>query len=157
MSGRRWLLIVIAGGALALLLGRSIAQVYTDYLWYASAGAADVWRAKFATLVVLRLFCAIVATLFVFANLYAVRQSVVSLVLPRRIGNIEFGEEVPRTQLTWVAAALSAVLGVIFAWSQSDWSRALAVRIGQIFEEADPYFATDLSFFVFRLPFEVSL
>jgi uncharacterized membrane protein (UPF0182 family) len=157
MSGRRWLLIVVAGGALALLLGRSIAQVYTDYLWYASAGAADVWRAKFATLVVLRLFCAIVATLFVFANLYAVRQSVVSLVLPRRIGNIEFGEEVPRTQLTWVAAALSAVLGVIFAWSQSDWSRALAVRIGQIFEEADPYFATDLSFFVFRLPFEVSL
>lgn len=157
MSGRRWLLIVVAGGALALLLGRSIAQVYSDYLWYASVGAADVWRAKYATLIVLRFGCAVVATAFVFANLYAVRQSVVSLVLPRRIGNIEFGEEVPRKQLTWIAAGMSAVLGLIFAWSQADWSRALGARIGHLFGETDPYFVTDLAFFVFQLPFELSL
>lgn len=157
MSGRRWLLVVLAGGALALLIGRGIAQVYTDYLWYASLGAADVWRAKYATLTILRMFCAVAATLFVFANLYAVRQSVVSLVLPRRIGNIEFGEEVPRTQLTWVAAGLSAALGIIFAWTQSDWSTALAARIGKPFEESDPYFAIDLGFWVNRLPLELSL
>lgn len=157
MTGRRWLLIALLIAAIALLVGRALAQVYTDYLWYASVGAADVWRARFLSLTILRSLCAIVATLFVFANLYAVRQSVVSLVLPRRVGNIEFGEEVPKPQLTWMAFALSAVIGLAFAWSRRDWSQALATSIGQQFGEADPYFAIDLGFFVYRLPLELSL
>ena len=150
--GRRWLFILIAGVALTLLIGRAVAQVYTDYLWYASLGTAEIWRAKAASLVILRFVCGLAATLFVFANLYAVRQSVVSLVLPRRIGNIDFGEEVPRQQLTWTAALLSGLIGIGFAWSQRDWSMFLAARIGQPFGESDPYFAADLGFFVYRLP-----
>ena len=77
VNGRRWLLIALLAVAIALLAGRALAQLYTDYLWYASIGAADVWRARIASLTVLRVTCAVVATLFVFANLYAVRQSVV--------------------------------------------------------------------------------
>jgi uncharacterized membrane protein (UPF0182 family) len=157
MNGRRWALIALLVAAVALLAGRALAQLYTDYLWYASIGAADVWRARITSLSLLRVTCAAVATLFVFANLYAVRQSVVSLVLPRRVGNIEFGEEVPKPQLTWMAFALSAVIGLGFAWSRGDWSQALASRIGQPFGEADPYFAVDLGFFVYRLPLELSL
>lgn len=157
MSGRRWILIALAVAAIALLVGRALAQIYTDYLWYASVGAADVWRARIVTLTILRLACALLATLFVFANLYAVRQSVVSLVLPRRVGNIEFGEEVPRPQLTWMAFGLSSAIGLAFAWSRRDWSQAMASGIGQPFGEADPYFAVDLGFFVYRLPFELSL
>src|SRR5947207_342849 len=101
--------------------------------------------------------CGTLATLFVFANLYAVRQSVVSLVLPRGIGNLDIGEEVPRRQLTWTAAALSLLIGIAFAWSQRDWSTFLAAGIGQPFGEYDPYFAADLAFFVYRLPLELSL
>lgn len=157
MAGRRWLLLLIAGAALTLLIGREIAQIYTDYLWFASLGAADVWRAQYASLFALRLICGIAATLFVFANLYAVRQSVVSLVLPRRIGNLDIGEEVPRRQLTWTAAALSLLIGVALAWSRRDWSSYLIAREGQAFGESDPYFGADLGFFVYRLPLELSL
>src|SRR5687768_8469723 len=157
VAGRRWLLIVIGGVALTLLVGRVIAQIYTDYLWYASLGTPEIWRAKIASLVILRLACGIVATLFVFANLYAVRQSVVSLVLPRRIGNLDIGEEVPRRQLTWTAAALSTLIGIALAWSQRDWSSFLAARVGVPFGESDPYFVADLGFFVYRLPLELSL
>jgi uncharacterized protein len=157
VQGRRWLLIVLAGAALTLLVGRGIAQIYTDYLWYASLGAADVWRSRYISIVALRFICGAVATMFVFANLYAVRQSVVSLVLPRRIGNLDIGEEVPRRQLTWTAGALSLLLGIALSWSQSDWSGFLAARIGQPFGESDPYFAADLGFFVYRLPLELSL
>lgn len=157
MTRRRWLLIGLAGGALALLLGRGVAQIYTDYLWYASLGAADVWRAKYGALFTLRVLASIAATLFVFANLYAVRQSVVSLVLPRRIGNLDIGEEVPRRQLTWTAAAMSVAIGIVLAWPMSDWSGYLAARFGEPFGESDPYFAADLGFFVYRLPFELSL
>ncbi|MEX2153893.1 MAG: UPF0182 family protein, partial [Gemmatimonadaceae bacterium] len=157
MAGRRWLLMVVAGVALTLLVGRGIAQIYTDYLWYASLGAVDVWRAKYASLIALRLVCGIAATLFVFANLYAVRQSVVSLVLPRRIGNLDIGEEVDKRQLTWTAGLLAVLIGIAMAWSQRDWSAYLGARIGQPFGETDPYFNADLGFFVYRLPFELSL
>jgi hypothetical protein len=157
VGGRRWVLILVAGAALALLLGRSIAQIYTDYLWYASLGFPDIWRARYASLLVLRVLCTGVATLFVFVNLYAVRQSVVSLVLPRRVGNLDIGEEVPRRQLTWAAAFLSLLVGLAFAWSRRDWSGYLATRIGERFNESDPYFGANLAFFVYRLPFELSL
>jgi hypothetical protein len=157
VGGRRWVLILVAGAALTLLLGRGVAQIYTDHLWYASLGASDVWRARYASLFALRLICAAVASLFLFINLYAVRQSVVSLVLPRRIGNLDIGEEVPRRQLTWTAGVLSVLIGVGLAWSQRDWSGYLAARIGQPFEDHDPYFAEDLGFFVYRLPLELSL
>jgi uncharacterized membrane protein (UPF0182 family) len=157
VAGRRWLLLLIAGLASTLLVGRGIAQIYTDYLWYASLGLPEVWKAKFTSLVILRLVCGVAATLFVFANLYAVRQSVVSLVLPRRIGNLDIGEEVPRRQLTWAAAGLSALLGIALSWTQNDWSTFLAARAGQPFGESDPYFVADLGFFVYRLPLELSL
>ncbi|HEX7939442.1 MAG TPA: UPF0182 family protein, partial [Gemmatimonadaceae bacterium] len=122
MAGRRWLFATLIGAAVALLIARGVADVYTDYLWYAALGAADVWRAKFWSLLLMRSVCAVVATLFVFANLYAVRQSVVSLVLPRRLGNIDIGEEVPKEQLTYTAAGASLVTGVLLAWSRSEWS-----------------------------------
>ena len=157
MTRRRWLLSLLAGSAIALLLARAAARIYTDYLWYAALGAPDVWRAKYGALIALRVLCAVVATLFVFVNLYAVRQSVVSLVLPRRIGNLDIGEEVPRPQLTWTAFALSVAIGVAFAWTRGDWSTWLAAQAGQDFGESDPYLATDLAFFVFRLPLELAL
>lgn len=157
VRGRRWLFVLVAGLALTLLVGRGIARIYADYLWYASLGTADVWRAKIGALIALRAICTISATLFVFANLYAVRQSVVSLVLPRRVGNLDIGEEVERRHLTWAAAGLSALIGLALAWSQSDWSTFLAARTGRAFGESDPYFAADLGFFVYRLPLERSL
>lgn len=157
MRSRRWLLLVLAGAACALLLGRGLAQLYTEYLWYGAMGAHDVWRDRYVSLAVLRILGAGAATMFVFVNLYAVRQSVVSLVLPRRIGNIDINEEVERRKLTWAAGALSALIGIALAWPQDNWSEFLAARIGRPFGESDPYFAADLGFFVYRLPFELTL
>ena len=157
MGGRRWLIAILIAGAVALLIARGLADIYTDYLWYAAIGATEVWRAKFWSLLLMRSACGVAATLFAFANLYAVRQSVVSLVLPRRLGNIDIGEEVSREQLTWTAAGASVITGVLLAWSRGDWSAFLAARIGRPFGESDPYFAEDLAFFVHRLPFELSL
>ena len=63
----------------------------------------------------------------------------------------------PRRRLTWTAGLLSLVIGLGFAWAQDDWSTFFAARAGQPFGESDPYFVTDLGFFVYRLPFELSL
>jgi uncharacterized membrane protein (UPF0182 family) len=88
MTARRWLILVVAIVAILLIVGRTLAGVYADYLWYDSLGAVALWRTRLTAMIALRVGSAVGAGLFAFANLYAVRQSVVSLVLPRRLGNL---------------------------------------------------------------------
>ena len=157
MTARRVVFGVLATAAVVLVLGRWSTGVYTDYLWYESLGATSLWRARLATVLVLWVSSFTVASLFAFANLWAVRRSVVSLVLPRRIANVEIGEEVPARYLLFAAFLLSFVVGVALALPSSAWSRALLPQIGQPFGETDPYFGADLGFFVYWLPLEIML
>ena len=154
MNGRRLLGGAILAIALVLLLGRWTASLYADYRWYVSLGATEVWRAKVATTTALTLVSFAVAGGFAFLNLYAVRQSVVSLVLPRRIANIEIGEEVPGRYLMTLVIALSVAIGVALIFPPDRWPQALLARIGPPFGESETNLQIDLGFFVYWLPFE---
>ena len=147
----------LGAAAVLLIVGRVLAGVYADYLWYDSLGAVSLWQARLAALTWLRLGSAAAAGLFAFANLLAVRRSVVSLVFPRRVGNLEIGEEVPGRYLMAVVIGLSVVLGVLLALPQDDWMGVILARSGRMFNETDPYFGADLGFFVYWLPFESTL
>jgi uncharacterized membrane protein (UPF0182 family) len=120
-------------------------------------GASSLWRTKAGTTLFLRLFSGLLAGAFVFANLYAVRNSVVSLVLPRRVANIEIGEEVPGRYMVGAAAIISVVLGAFLTIGGDEWTTLALWRIGLPFNEADPYFQTDLGYFVYWLPLERAL
>lgn len=157
MSARRVVFGALAAAAVILVLGRWSTAVYTDYLWYASLGATSIWRARVGTTLVLWVASFAVASLFAFVNLWAVRRSVVSLVLPRRIANVEIGEEVPGRYLLLASGLLSFVVGIALALPASAWTHALLARIGQPFGETDPYFAADFGFFVYWLPLEIIL
>jgi uncharacterized membrane protein (UPF0182 family) len=157
VTRRRAVIGTIAVAALVLLAGRWASQQYTDALWFDALGARDVWNARFVNGLALRLGSFLAASAFTFLNLYAVRQSVVSLVLPRRIANIEIGEEVPSRYLLIATALLSALIGSALTLSGDLWWVLLRARIGQPFGEADPYFGADLGFFVYWLPFETEL
>lgn len=148
---------VVIVTALVLLVGRWTATIYTDYHWYASLGAQDVWRAKWTTSTVLTIVSFGIAWLFAFLNFYAVRQSVVSLVLPRRIANIEIGEEVTNRRLMTVVFVVSIVAAALLTFPTDEWHTALLARMGHIFGERDNYFETDLGFFVYWLPFESAI
>jgi len=154
---RGWLIGTAAGVALFLLLGKVLAGVYVDYRWFAALGAESVWWARIENLLILRSVSGIVATLFFFANLYAVRHSVVSLVLPRRVANIEIGEEVPSRYLLLAVIGLSLLFGILLAFPHDDWTTLALVRWGEPFRESDPYFEYDLGFWLYWLPFETSL
>jgi uncharacterized membrane protein (UPF0182 family) len=154
---RRAVIGAVVAAALVLSLGRWASEQYTDSLWYAALGASDIWRARFLDGMGMRAASFLVASAFAFVNFYAVRQSVVSLVLPRRIANIEIGEEVPNRYLLLVTAALSAVIGIALTMPGDMWTTALLARIGRPFGESDPEFGADLGFFVYWLPFESAL
>jgi uncharacterized membrane protein (UPF0182 family) len=147
-------MLALGAAAILLILGRVLAGVYADYLWYDALGATALWRARLGALAVLRGSAALVASAFAFANFYAVRQSVVSLVFPRRLANLEIGEEVPGRYLVGVAVALSVAVGVLLAIPQTDWTSVILAGSSRLFYETDPYFGADLAFFVYWLPFE---
>jgi uncharacterized membrane protein (UPF0182 family) len=143
--------------AVLLILGRALAGVYSDYLWYDALGAGALWRLRMSAELTLRVGSAVGAGVFAFFNLYAVRQSVVQLVFPRRVGNLEISEEVSGRYLLGAAIALSAVLGLLLAIPHGDWISLVLARAGRLFGEQDPYFSADLGFFVYWLPLENTL
>ncbi|MEO7962424.1 MAG: UPF0182 family protein, partial [Gemmatimonadaceae bacterium] len=157
MGGRRWAFTAVAVLAALLIIGRVVAGWYVDYLWFSSLGAAAVWRARAMDLLLLRGSAFAVSASFVFVNLFAVRHSVVSLVLPRRVGNIEIGEEVPGKYLTAAVVVLAVVIGLLLSLPHNDWLSVELVRHGEAFRESDPYFQFDLAFWVYWLPLETSL
>ena len=157
MTGRRILGGALAITALVLLVGRWGAGVYSDYRWYASLGALEVWRAKSAATLVLVVASFALATAFSLLNVWAVRQSVVQLVLPRRIANIEIGEEVPRRYLTTAVVTISLIMGALLTFPADRWYDAVIAWAGKSFLETDPYFGADLGFYVYWLPFESAL
>jgi uncharacterized membrane protein (UPF0182 family) len=157
VKARRWWLLAIGGVALVLLAGRALSSAYTDYRWYQAMDALPVWRARFATVTLLRLISGAVATAFIFINLWAVRRTVVSLRLPRQLGNIEIAEEVPSRYLLAGAAAIAILFGALVTLPAETWTTFMLSRIGVPFNEVDPHFQADLGFFVYWLPVEREL
>lgn len=157
MRGRRGLLGLLAGGAVALLAGRWIAGAYADWALHGALGFGELWRVKAGTELLLRGSTFLIATLFAFAHLLAVRHSIVSLVLPSQLGGLEIAEEVPTERLTLIAAALALLVGVIFTLLPQDWSQARLALDAVAFGEFDPYLERDLGHYVTWLPWERAL
>jgi uncharacterized protein len=151
---RRWPLIALAVVAVLLVLGRVAAGIVVDYLWYASMGATALWRERALLTTLVCGGSALVAAAILFVNLFVVRQSVVSLVLPRRVANLEIGEEVPGRYLVGAALLISIVLGWWLALPPESWRMFSLLRHGIPFGETDPYLNMDLGFFVYWLPIE---
>ncbi len=157
MTARRGLLLAGGALALALVLGRLLAGAYADWAWYRAMDAEALWAARSAALWSLRGGLFAIAFTFTFANLLAMRRSIVSLVLPRQLGNLEIGEAVAAPALTAAAAALSAVLAAAVALPADDWLAVLRARWATTLGEGDPYIQRDLSFWMGWLPLERSL
>src|SRR3990172_2137831 len=103
MTLRRALALAGAALALALLAGRLLAGAYAEWAWFDALGMASVWRARLVALTSLRAGLFALAFAFAFVNLVAMRRSIVSLVLPRRLANLVIGEAGPGRLLTLAA------------------------------------------------------
>ncbi|HUF64412.1 MAG TPA: UPF0182 family protein [Gemmatimonadaceae bacterium] len=157
MRIRRTILAAVAAGAVLLVLGRAFAFAYTEHAWYAALGAGSLWTERLADTVILHASAFIVAGAFALANFSAVRHSILSLVLPRRLANVEFAEAVPPRRLDWAAVALALLVGLAAAAAVPQWTALAMVRARPQFRETDPYHLVDLGFYTSWLPFEMQL
>lgn len=154
---RRPLIVLALATALTLLMGRWASVIYADWQWYSAMGALPVYASALAHQAAWRVGAAGVAFVFAFLNLYALRRSIVSLVLPRRLGNLDIGEAIsPRMLLAFVAAT-AALLAVLLSAPTGEWTTFALARHAGLFREMDPYLDRDLSFAMAQLPFERDL
>jgi uncharacterized membrane protein (UPF0182 family) len=145
----------LAVAAATLLVGRAVAVVYSNREWYAGIGAATVWNARIIDTAWLYGVAMLVGIAFAWINISAVRRSVVALIVPKRLANVEFGEEVPSTRLRALSAAVSVCVAAASLVALPSWSTLALWRSNVMFTETDPYFTLDLSHFVSWLPLEI--
>ena len=154
---RRWLLILLLAVALALVVGRWASMVFADWRWFDALGVLPVYRSKLMHELAWRAGAASAAFAFAFLNLFALRRSIVSLVLPRRLGNLEIGEAVPPRVLLFAVVLTAAVLALFLSSPTGDWTTFALARTADRINEMDPYLDRDLSFAMTWLPFELDL
>ncbi len=157
MTLRRALILAGASLAVALVVGRVLAGAYAEWAWYDALGAGALWRIRLLSLSALRLGLFAAAFTFTFANLLAMRRSIVSLVLPRQVANLHIGEVVPARALTAAAAVLSLVIAAAVSLPQNDWLDLLRARWATPVGEIDAYLGRDIAFWTAWLPLERAL
>ncbi len=157
MRGRFGLVAVVAALAIALLLGRALSAMLVDQAWYSALGASAVWREKFLAILALKGGAWVLGSAFAFANLWAVRRTILAIAVPARVGDLEFAEVIPARRLLSVTLAAAALVGMALTFSLNDWTLLSSAWHGTDFVEYEPFFQRDLGFYVYWLPFEGAL
>ncbi len=153
MSRRRVALVGI-GAALALLFGgRWVAIQYTEAAWYADLGRSAMFWSRLVHQGLWQLAVAGLAVLWYGAHLFAVYRSIGAVHLPRRVGNLEIAEAVPRRILRWIALALAVLLGVVTAATFTDLPTLVSLyRSAVPLGIREPVLGRDAAFYLARLP-----
>jgi hypothetical protein len=157
MTTRRWLLLSAAGVAATLFAGRLLSGLYAEWSWYDAMGALPLYESALRHTLALKGGALLIGFVLACANLFAVRMSIVSVVLPRRLGNLDIGEAVPARMLNLFVVGASTCIALSLALAIDDWTGFALARFGIPFNELDPYLDRDLGFYVYRLPFERAL
>jgi uncharacterized protein len=155
---RRRGLVFVAGGVAALYVAlTALAAVWTDYLWFESVGYQSVWRINLVTSLILGAVGVVIVFGFVYLNL------IVTDRLSPRLEGLELTEEEELVErfrewaeprMKWLRLAVAAGFALLLGVSVGDWRGQFLQFMNAVpFGVEDPQFGTDLSFYMFRLPF----
>ncbi|AMW04927.1 UPF0182 family protein [Gemmatimonas phototrophica] len=157
MGARAWLLIGAAIAAVLLLVGRTATALVVDHAWFASIGAPALFWEQVVDTLLLQGGAWVAGSLFAFANLHAVRQTIHAVAIPSRVANIELTAMVPGKRLLSVTIVLALLVGAVLAVPLTNWETLALVRHGLPFGEIEGIFDRDLGHYVYWLPFEETL
>jgi len=154
---RRLLWVVIGIGFVGLIALRSLATLWTDYLWYSSVDQVGVWT----TLVFTRLWLVIAAAIFA-AAIFWINLFIVDRLSPRRgVMPGSPDEELLMRYQTWVEPrsgrlrlGVAVFFGILIGLGAAAWwQNWLLFSKGGSFGITDPVFNHDIGLYVFDVPF----
>jgi hypothetical protein len=138
----------IAALLLLLFLLKPFATLYTDYLWFKALGYGGVFGVRFAAQLWSFLIFAAIFWVIGAANL------LLALNGGRRLSSIGIRQRMLTAPSTILAMLAVFLLGLLFgSIASGQWQTTLAFFNQKPFHINDPIFHTDLSFYVFSLPF----
>ncbi len=149
----RWIQTGIIALLVALLLGRWLADRTADRLWADALGVAASHAALARARLALWLVAFVIATAWCVGHMYVFYRSIGSVHVPRRLGNIEIVEAVPRPYLLLGAVVIGLVIAFGLANGAGDWwyfQRLLAGR--RDLGLTDPILGLDAGYYLFVLP-----
>ncbi|MEO7521166.1 MAG: UPF0182 family protein, partial [Gemmatimonas sp.] len=157
MNARGWLLVSIAAAAALLLAGRAVTTLVVDHAWYTAVGAPGLWWERVVDTLILQGGTWVVGSLFAFANLHAVRRTILAVAVPSRVANIELTSMIPGRRLLGITIVLAMLVGAALAVPLTDWTTVAMARHGIAFGEIEGFLKRDLGFYLYWLPLEERL
>lgn len=156
MTRGRRLSAVLVGAVSALLLGRIAAILYANSAWYSALGAGAVWSEKLRDIAFLYGGAFAIGAAAAAASFVAVRGSISALIVQRKVGDVEFAEEISHQRISVFIALLAFSISAVSLAVLPSWTDLALWRSGVSFGETDPYFQLDLSFYVTWFPLELA-
>lgn len=153
MSRGRVALYAVAAVLVVLFGGRWAAIRFTEASWYADLGLSGLYWRRLVQDSAWQLAVAGAATGWYLIQTFTVYHSIGAVHLPRRVGNLEIAEAVPRRVLRWIAIALAVALGIVTAATFADLPELIALyRSAVPLDLQEPVLGHDASFYLARLP-----
>src|SRR6188768_119541 len=154
MRLRNWLVVGIAALAVLLLVGRAVTSLVVEHAWFAAMSVPRVFWEQLVDTVLLQGTAWVVGSLFAFANLHAVRRTILAVAMPSRVANIELTAMIPSRRLLAVTIIAAGMIGLVLALPLTDWTTVAMARHGVPFGEIEGILDHDLGFYVYGLPLE---
>lgn len=151
--GRVFVLLAFGLGAL-VLTGRGLTTVYTEVLWFGSAGYASTYWTRFLVEGGARVAAGVLTIVLAYLNFRVVARTLSEIQIRRRFGNLEILERLPERTIRWGVIAVSVVLGL---WLGASLPAGSGLRLLLFLKAPEwglqvPHLGRDASFFVFGLP-----
>ena len=135
-------------------MARGVAGLYTEVLWYSSAGYASVYWTQILAEGGTRIAAGLFTALMAYLNFRVVARTLSAIQIKRKFGNLEIAERLPARAIAWGVSLTSLLLGL---WVGASFPRGAGIRT-LLFLKAPawgmdtPFLRHDASFFVFDLP-----
>lgn len=154
MNRRRWALLGAAGLLVAVLVGgRWSAMQTAERAWAATIPHGAAYLHGLALARTVQWLVVLAATLWGVGHCYLVYRAIGSVQMPRRLGDIEIVEAVPRRLLVAVTLISGVLYGGALAWAAGDvWKEALLATSPPHFGVTDSVLHRDLGYYVGELP-----
>ncbi len=157
MGARGGLILGLAIAAALLLLGRAVTALLVDHAWFTAMGFPALFWEQVIDTTLLQGGAWGLGTLFAFANLHAVRRTIVAVAVPSRVANLELTAMISGQRLLAVTVVLALLVGGVLALPLTNWVDLALLRHGLPFGEIEGVLGRDLGFYRYWLPVEEML